>query len=676
MHDIVSSVIQGFPVGCVFALIAVGFVLTYKVSRVFNLAFGAQAYASAAFYYELRVKHGWPIPAAVLLAVVVLAPLLGLVLYWALFRFLRSATEVARLAVSIGLLLALPEIVKVVLGFGQSPLYGVDGIVGNGDTIYHFGGYSFFRNDLATIVVTLSAVAGLTLLFRYSAIGLRMRAVVESARMTELAGISSDRVSSTGWMLSSLFAGVAGVLLGPLYPQLSSLNFFVLVVAAVAAAAFAGLTSLPLALVGGLGLGIGAQLLARWLPTNSILAQGLRPSLPFVALFAVLILKPSLRRKAELADPLGGVDPPPQAEAADKRGPALINATRIFAVVACVGALCWFLVGANSYWLTLGTKAVILSIIFLSFTVFTGMAGQVSLAQGAFAAIGAFACGQLATNVGIAVLPALVVGVVLAAAVGALLALPALRLGGIYLALATLAFALFFENVIVKLDWAGGGQLPINVPRPLLGSINFTSDRSFLLLCVVLLVLAGLVVGRVGSGTTGRYLRALDSSEVAGASIGINPTRARIIAFAVSGGLAGLGGGLLSMQVGAANYQANFSVVLALLWLMLAMTMGTKSVASAIVGAAALEFFPELLKAINVTDSWTYILFGLGVVSFARHPEGIFDHQKRVVLNRLQAVIDRWSRPRRTPSTMLHSGDHPVGQARSPVASALGDARD
>src|SRR4051812_42872953 len=262
MHDVISSLIQGFPVGCVFALVAVGFVLTYKVSGVFNLAFGAQAYASAAIYYELREKHGWPIPPAVVLAVFVFAPLLGLLLYWGIFRHLRAAPPVARLAVSIGLLLALPEIMKLLLNFGDAPLFGVEGIVGHGDTIYHFGSYAFYRDEIATIVVTLGAVLGLTLMFRYTAIGLRMRAVVESSRMTELAGISSDRVSSVGWMLSSALAGIAGVLFGPLYPQLSSQNFFVLVVAAVAAAAFAGLSSLPLALVGGLGLGIGAQILA------------------------------------------------------------------------------------------------------------------------------------------------------------------------------------------------------------------------------------------------------------------------------------------------------------------------------------------------------------------------------------------------------------------------------
>ena len=328
-------------------------------------------------------------------------------------------------------------------------------------------------------------------------------------------------------MLSSLFAGMAGVLLGPLYPQLSVQNFFLLVVVAVAAAAFAGLSSLPLALVGGLALGIGAQILARELPTGSILAQGLRPSLPFIVLFFVLILKPSLQRKREFADPLAGVDPPPLALAADERGPALTRLTYAVGIAAGLVALWFFGFQANDYWLSLATQAVIFSIIFLSITVFTGMAGEISLAQGSFAAIGAFACGQLATKAGMSVIPAALIGVAIAAIVGALLAIPALRLGGIYLALATLVFALFFENVVVKLDWAGGGELPIQVPRPLVGPIDFASNRSFLLLCTIVLIVIAFVVVRVRSGTTGHYLRALNGSEAASASIGINVTRQR-----------------------------------------------------------------------------------------------------------------------------------------------------
>jgi branched-subunit amino acid ABC-type transport system permease component len=651
MHNITASVIEGFPVGCVFALVAVGFVLTYKVSGVFNLAFGAQAYAVAAVYYDLRVMHGWPIPAAVFVSLFLFAPLLGLVLYRGLFRYLRTAPQVARLAVSIGLLVALPEIVNLALHLGDSPLYNAEGIVGHGDTLYHLGSYGFDRNELATIVVTLLAVVGLTLMFKYTEIGLQMRAVVESPRMTELAGINGERVSSLGWILSSVFAGLAGLLLSPLYSQLSSQNFFLLIVAAIAAAAFAGLSSLPLALIGGLALGIGAQILTRELPTNSILAQGLRPSLPFVVLFFVLILKPSVRRQKDLGDPLSGVDPPKPSATVDTRSPALTRATYLFSAVCVFAALSYFLFRADDYYLGLATEAVIFSIIFLSFTVFTGMAGEISLAQGSFAAIGAFTCGQFATSLGMSVIFALFVGIAIAVVVGVLLAIPALRLGGIYLALATLAFALFFESVIVPLGWVSGGLLPVDVPRPKIGSIDFASDRNFLLLCTVALVIVCAIVVAVRKGTTGHALRAIDGSEVASASIGISATRLRLVAFGLSAGIAAAGGGLLAMREQAANYQADFTVFFAMFWLLLVVTMGTRTIDGAILAAVALAFFPELLSRLNVSASWQYVLFGLGAISFARHPEGLLDYNKRLLLNRIQGLIDRRKARKGEPTT-------------------------
>ena len=140
-------------------------------------------------------------------------------------------------------------------------------------------------------------------------------------------------------MLSSLIAGLAGVLLAPLFAQVSANNFTILIVAALAAAAFGKLSSIPLTLLGGIGLGILGGILAGYLPTNSVIAQGLRPSLPFVVLFILLIFSPALRRRREIRDPLAGVDPPPAGLAAVERSRGLTLATRIFGVVVAVGVI-------------------------------------------------------------------------------------------------------------------------------------------------------------------------------------------------------------------------------------------------------------------------------------------------------------------------------------------------
>ncbi|MCU1426648.1 MAG: inner-rane translocator [Actinomycetia bacterium] len=643
MQELISAVIRGVPIGCVYALVALGFVLTYKTSGVFNLAFGAQAFVSAAVYYVLRIRHGWPIWAAFVIAVVLLGPLLGLLLDRALFRYLRTAPTVAKLVTSLGLLVAVPGIVSLLLNFGNSPAYGPTGIMYHGDVAYHFGSYALQRDQIATIVVTLLAAIGLTAIFRFTAIGLRMRAVVESPRMTELAGVNADRVGAVSWMLSSFFAGLAGVLLAPLFPQLSSENYFLLIVAAIAAAAFASLTSLPMAFLGGLLLGIVNQILTVKLPTDSILAQGLRPSLPFVALFLLLVLWPGLKNRREVTDPLAGVDPPPPGFAADERSVALTRATHVFGALVALGFTWWILTQADSFWLALFTQAVVFSVIFLSITVINGMAGQISLCQATFAAIGALATAQLANNFGMSVLATMVIGAVLAAAVGALLALPALRLGGIFLALATLAFALFFENVMVKFSWVSGGRVPPTVPRPVIGSINFNSDKNFFLLSVVVLAIVSVVVIFVRSGTTGRYLDALRSSEVAASSIGINPARARITAFALSAGIAGLGGGLLAIQEKFANYQADFSVVFGLFWVVLVVSIGARTVEGAIQGGFGLKIFPELilLRLLHVSSTWQFIVFGLGAIAYAKNPEGTLEAGKRKSLNFIQRLLDK-----------------------------------
>ena len=197
MTDVLNAVIGGAPIGCVFALLAVGLVLTYRTAGVFNLAFGAQAFVSAAVYYDTRVRHEWPDLGRVHPGAFVVAPLLGYLLDRALFRHLRTARSIAKLVTTLGLLVAIPEITK--LWFGSGASFGVKGIwpttdeIG-GPTIYRWGDYAVDGNQVATVLVTLVAVAALTAMFRWSQLGLRMRATVESPRMTELAGINADRM--------------------------------------------------------------------------------------------------------------------------------------------------------------------------------------------------------------------------------------------------------------------------------------------------------------------------------------------------------------------------------------------------------------------------------------------------------------------------------------------------
>ena len=655
-EDILRAVLQGTPPGAVFALVALGFVLTYKTSGVFNLAFGAQAYVSAGMYFKARVEWEWPIIWSFILAVVVLAPLIGLLLERFIFRPLRTASAVAKLVVAVGLTVALPALFELLSKFqavaGRTPV----GIMPRGAEVYYdpLGIYPWSRDELAQLIIAFTALVLITTFFRYFAAGLAMRAVVESPRMTELAGINADRVSAMAWALSSFFAGLAGVLIAPRFNTLAAPDFFNIMVVAVAAAALGQLVSLRGAVFGGVGLGILIALFNTYIPRWSDSATWLRPvqenltpSLPFVVLFGVIVLWPATRRPREAGDPLASVDPPPLSPAAVTRPKSLTIATRLFGGLVLVIGGFFVFAKADVSWLFLVTQAVIMSTIFLSITVMTGLGGQISLCQGTFAAIGGFTVYQFADRWGTSVLLAAFIGAAIAAAVGALIALPVLRLGGVWLAIATLALAFFFDSVMVKLSFVGGGETSLmqgtRVPRPSFAGIDFNNNKSFLVLVVVIFVIVSLLVIQLREGTVGRTLRALRGSELAAASIGISAARARITAFALSAGIAGLGGALLSIQQKNVGYGINFSPSAGLFWLVVVVTLSARTVEGAVFAGATAGLFERVIlrNIFHLSGKWRFVLFGLTAVQFARHPDGILEHGKRRSLGRIEKLFSR-----------------------------------
>lgn len=694
MADLLEYAIRGIPTGCVFALLAVGLVLTYKTSGVFNLAYGAQAYASAAVFFVLRKEHEWPLWAAALVAIVVVGPAIGLLLERTLFRFLRGAGSMAKLVTSMGLLIAIPEVVRLFLGSESKknppPLWWVRR---TDEWLWPEGGrFVLDAGQVATIASTAVVVIALVYLFNKTDLGLRMRAVVESPRMAELHGVDSESVSMTSWALSSLLAGLAGVLVAPLFASLNPIDLFTLLVAALAATVVGGLSSIPLTFAGGIALGVLQAVLAGSLPTDSVLATGLRPALPFVVLFALLILRPGLRSSRDAVDPLAAVDPPPPAPVAQRRPEWMTLGTRAFGgvVIATGFALCFWVLDA--FWLGLVVSGVVLATTMLSITTWTGLGGMLCLSPAAFAAVGAFATAQLVEATGMPVIGAMVLGGVLSAAVGAVLAIPVVRLDGVYLALATLAFALMFEAVLVPLGWVSGGATPLDVPRPLIGPVDLADDRWFLVFAAACLAVVGVAVIRLREGTSGRFLQALHMSPTAAASIGISGIRARVVAFTFAAGIAGFGGGLMASYMGQANYQANYGYLIGLVWVALVVSAGARSVQAATMSGMFFFLAPALLERLfswpgnfldahpdldgpiatvldSISPQWAnpvaFILFGFGAITYARHPEGSIEAQTAVVVN---AILRRTGRRRDRSG----SGDDQGDRVSSPTPTVAG----
>ncbi|MDQ1455761.1 MAG: hypothetical protein QOH28_1381, partial [Actinomycetota bacterium] len=172
------------------------------------------------------------------------------------------------------------------------------------------------------------------------------------------------------------------------------------------------------------------------------------------------------------------------------------------------------------------------------------------------------------------------------------------------------------------------------------------------------LVISVLVLA-VRSGTTGRYLDALRGSETAAASIGINAARARITTFALAAAIAGVGGGLLAMYERATNYDPNFVYFQGLIWVVLVVSLGSRSVEGAIQAAAGFFVFQAVIInqvvpwLVNNLQPWYHmgqppqtlaiILLSLGAFTYAKHPEGILEFNKRKSLEAIQRLIDRRS---------------------------------
>jgi ABC-type branched-subunit amino acid transport system permease subunit len=206
------------------------------------------------------------------------------------------------------------------------------------------------------------------------------------------------------------------------------------------------------------------------------------------------------------------------------------------------------------------------------------------------------------------------------------------------------------------------------VPRPLIGSIDMAEDQPFLILCAIFLAILGVGVVMIRKGTTGRFLDALRGSEPASAAIGIHPYRTRLIAFVVGGGIAGFGGGLLASYYGQANYTQSFVFYFGLVWLVLVITAGARSVQSAVMGGITFFVFPQLLQRLfawpgnylasnpdvsglpetildAVKPEWSlgvaFILFGFGALTYAKHPEGIIEYQTTLSIRRTLLSIDK-----------------------------------
>lgn len=613
--------VPGLVSGAIYSLLAVGVVLTFQTTGVLNLAFGAQAFAAAVIYYDLRVDAGWSAIPALVTAAFVAAPLIGYLLDRMVFRHLRSSPPVVRLAVSIGMLIALPAAVQILTG-GNKARYSPPPVVFSTQHYYQWGSLNVDSDQVAAVATSAAILVVLGAFMRFSDVGLRMRAVVESGRLAELHGTSAAWINSLAWLISSALAGLAGVMLAPLFPTLAPFNYTLLLMAALAGAVFGRLRSLPLTVVGALLTGVGQNLVIKWFDLSGSIAAGLRPSFPFLFLFALLLLTRSLSGR-RTSDPMAGVEPPTVVAQGAK---ATLPGTRWQQLAAAgVAAIAAYLF-LNQYWSGVFTEAALMAVVFLSLMLLTGQGGFISLAHAAFVGTGAFVAAQLAIEHDVPILYASVIGGVLAGFGGLILAIPALRLGELPLALATFGFGLLCENLIFNQTWSFGSQTGLFPPRPVLGPFDMSDNKSFLVFAIVILGLTIMFCRRLLAGTTGKFATAIRGSETAAASIGINAAPLKLAIFTLSAAMAGFAGGLLgSLQtiVAPSGYTSGTSMY----WLVIALVVGVYTIRGAVMAGLVFVLVPEVVSHLPQNLALLqFVLFGLGVVSLAKHPEGAVEY--------------------------------------------------
>ncbi len=282
----------------------------------------------------------------------------------------------------------------------------------------------------------------------------------------------------------------------------------------------------------------------------------------------------------------------------------------------------------QGYWVGLFAQGFAYAVIFLSWTIVTGEGGMLWLCQITFAGVGALSAFYLTSHDGWPVLAAVLIGGLIAMAMGALVGFLSIRLGDLYVALVTLTFGLLMENLVFTLPIFVNQGLGITLNRPGFAS----SDRAFVYLCLVVFAILSLFIVNFRRSTTGLALNAARWSEAGARTSGISVVQMKVIAGAMAALIAGIGGGLLGMAQ--TTFQPNqFATFLGVTWLAVFVTIGIRSNAAALIGGLTFVFPAALAQYYFSSATWIPnvlpVLFGLGAISAAKYPDGVLAENSR-----------------------------------------------
>jgi branched-subunit amino acid ABC-type transport system permease component len=623
VRELLTYVVVGITAGSVYGLAGVGLVLTYRTSGVFNFAHGALATAGSYLFFELWVRHHVPWPVSLAACVAVLSVVFGVGLS-RMSRRLVTAPAGVMVVATVGLLLAIDGVVTVRYGAGTTTMAAF-----LPTSTFRVAGVRVGWDQLTVVLVGIGASAALSLMLARTRLGVAMRGVVDDSDLLEITGFEAASVRRAAWVIGGAVAVLSGILIAPTV-GLNPLLLTYLVVQAFGAAAIGRFRSLPITFVGGWAIGIAAAYGQKF-ATHHPFLLGLPASLPFVALFVVLVMSrpgslPSLgavrRPRLDRFTPL----PPP------------VTAAAVVAAVVLVAAIPR-MVGPKLPVYISGAGFVL---VFLSLGLLVNTAGQVSLCHGAFVAVGAVAFSHLTVDLGLPWLVALVGAGLVAVPVGAVVALPAIRLSGVYLALATFAFAILMENLVYRTFLMFGSQGHRVAGRPALPGLDLGSDTRYFYVVVIITLMGAAALLLVHRSRLGRLLRALADSPLALTTFGTGVNTTLVLVFCISAFFAGVAGAVLAGGTRAAG-PADYGSMQSLLWIAIIAISGSRLLRSPLVAAGLLAVLPAYLPARWLNDQ--PIAFGVIAVAAALLAANHFDVAARVKADLVAAA----GRARRSP---------------------------
>ena len=628
----VQYVLIGLALGSVYAIASASLVVTYVSAGVLNFAFGSMAYFVARFYFWLNSQHGWTTWAAGSLSIVVVGPLMGVVLYATLFRHIRGKSTLVKLVATIGLSVALPAVADLI--FGTQSIDSAPGLAALGDQLhpYHFLGTTVTSDQVITYGFVLFVVVVGTAVLRFTQIGLKVRAMVDSEAMASLSGTNPGRVALGVWAVSAGLAGLAGILVAPTQ-GLTAGAMTGLMSSAFAAVIVGRLRSLPVAVAAALVMGVVTDVIQKYISPNSVWYTAILPSIPFLFILAAftfyLLRSGSLDEGRSVAGPL---DLAIRTAGREVEGVPMESAdlsrleTGLGIIPMLIVAALPLIFKGSALWLSLVAGGACYSITFLSFTLVTGEGGMLWLSQIIFAGAGALASAQFATVWHLPVLLAVALGGVVAAVAGALIGLLTIRLGDLYVGLVTLTFGLLIETLVFTLHRFTQGGPAVPLYRPSFA----TSDFSFAYLALAVFVVFALLTINLRRSTTGLALRAVRDSEPAARTLGLSVLQVKVIVGSLAAFVAAVGGGFLAMNFNVAQPQS-YDVFFGLVWLAVVVTLGVRSITGAALAGMAFTLLNGVFTT-YVSARWgevPQVLFGLGALGVAKNPEGVVAQNAR-----------------------------------------------